>query len=553
MSAPAEVAPGQPSVGAAPAPRPPSVGIAPAPRQLAIWWPDWPVTAAVRALQLELHKPIAIHDGQRITAVSALARAEGVRRGQRRRTAQGFCPELDLVTVDEGRDVRLFEAEVGAIETVLAEVEILRPGLLLAPARGPSRFFGGERALAEALVGAVVERTGVDCQVGVADGSFAAILAVRSSLAVPEGSVREFLDPLGIGLLEHGQPLALAAGVSVSVDECREFIGLLSRLGLRTLRDFAELPQRDVASRFGAAAVVLHRLASGVDERPQDRRRPPEDLAVSVELDPPAERIDAAAFAARRLAEEFHAQLRSGSQTCARLRVEVQTVSGDELNRTWRHEGELDAAGITDRVRWQLEGWLSGRSGLGPSSALTRIRLLAEDIIPTGALQGELWSSTTVDDQRAHRVLTRAQHLLGPESVLTPVRQGGRGPLDQIRLVAWGDERVPLVAPDRPWPGRLPSPSPATVYEEPLRINVLDDARRTVSVTARGELTGDPAWLEMPPDAFQITAWAGPWPVAEKWWSADTRRVRFQLMRENAPPVLAVVERGVWHVEACYD
>mgnify|MGYP006200155687 CR=1 FL=1 len=39
------------------------------------------------------------------------------------------------------------------------------------------------------------------------------------------------------------------------------------------------------------------------------RRRPETDLEVGYELDPPAERVDAATFAGRRLAEELHALL----------------------------------------------------------------------------------------------------------------------------------------------------------------------------------------------------------------------------------------------------
>ena len=69
-------------------------------RTAVLWVPDWPVVAAMAAGQAEVHQSVAVHDGRRITAVSALARTQGVRRGMRRRQAQECCPELVLLTVD---------------------------------------------------------------------------------------------------------------------------------------------------------------------------------------------------------------------------------------------------------------------------------------------------------------------------------------------------------------------------------------------------------------------------------------------------------------------
>ena len=90
------------------------------------------------------------------------------------------------------------------------------------------------------------------------------------------------------------------------------------RLGLRSLGAFGALDADDVAARFGADAVLAHRLARGLDPRPPLRRRPPEELAVEIELDPPVDRVDAAAFAARGLAERLHAALAGPGLSCRR-------------------------------------------------------------------------------------------------------------------------------------------------------------------------------------------------------------------------------------------
>src|SRR5690554_5479312 len=101
-------------------------------RIAALWVPDWPVLAVMRDV-VDAYTPAAVHDGRRITAASAPARRQGVRRGMRRRHAQECCPELVLLSPDPGREVRFFEPVVMAAEAVVAGVEVMRPGLLVLP------------------------------------------------------------------------------------------------------------------------------------------------------------------------------------------------------------------------------------------------------------------------------------------------------------------------------------------------------------------------------------------------------------------------------------
>ncbi|MGV8964871.1 MAG: DNA polymerase Y family protein [Cellulomonas sp.] len=539
-------------------------------RTAVLWVPDWPVVAAMAAGQADVHQCVAVHDGRRITAVSALARTQGVRRGMRRRQAQECCPELVLLTVDEGRDARTFEQVAAAVESVVAGLEVARPGLLLLPADGASRFHGSEQALAEALVERVVEHTGHECQVGVADGGFSAILAARASGIVPPGGARQFLAPLALDQLVH------AAMGDRAVAEISGLVDLLHRLGLSTLGDLAALPAADVEARFGRLGGWAHRLARGEDVRPPVRRRLEPDIEVACELDPPAERIDAAAFAARRLAEQLQAMLLERSVSCGRLRITAWTESGDELVRTWRTDagglGGLSPARITDRVRWQLEGWLSGNALRGPGeagrgrsadsglstpapAALARLGIAAEEISPAGAEQGWLWGGASGGDLRAHRALLRVQGLLGGDGVLVATLQGGRDVRDQIHLSAWGDVQTPARAADRPWPGRLPEPAPATVLAEPVPVEVLDAAGALVRVDGRLTMSAPPAAVRWTGDApFEIVAWAGPWPLVERWWSeAPQRRVHLQVALADGRAFLLACTGGDWTCEAIYD
>lgn len=438
-------------------------------RVLALWLPDWPVTAAAIAAHVPAHRPAAVIGANRVLACSAVARAQGVRRGLRRREAQARCPDLAVLTPDPDRDARAFEPVVVAVEELAPGVEVVRPGLVALPAKGPVGYFGGELQAAERLVDHVAARTGAECQVGLADGLFAAVIAARRGVAVGHGDTPAFLARLEVEELDR-EP---------DVDRA-ELIDLLRRLGLRSLGAFGSLDAEDVASRFGADAVLAHRLARGLDPRPPVRRRPPEELTVEIELDPPVDRVDAAAFAARGLAERLHRTLAGHGLSCTRLGVGAHTVSGRTLHRIWRCAEPLTPSGTVDRVRWQLDAWLTAHARAAPSGegasdegaepggpgAVARLWLVPEETVTAGALQLGLWGEVGEADERAGRALVRVQALLGPDSVVTAVLVGGRDPAEQVRMVPWGDDRgdrepAPAAPAKAARARREPAPAPA--------------------------------------------------------------------------------------------
>src|SRR5581483_11466372 len=216
--------------------------------------------------------------------------------------------------------------------------------------------------------------------------------------------------------IPDGETAGFLAGLSIAALGRPPLVDLLRRLGIHTLGDFAALPGGDVLARFGFDAALAHRLAGGHDERPLAPRQPPPDLDVTERFDEPVERVDAAAFAARGLAERLHARLASHGLACTRLAIEARTANGEELHRTWRHDGLLSAGAIADRVRWQLDGWLTGtsrtgagsgrragpaaggwdgaggrRAGIAPTAGIAQLRLVPEGSIAHVGLQPGLW------------------------------------------------------------------------------------------------------------------------------------------------------------------
>ncbi len=504
-----------------------------------VWCPDWPVVAAEIIDGVPARAPVAVMHGNRVIATSPAARAEGVRRGLRKRDAQSRCPSLIVVDYDPARDARAFEPVVAAVEDVAAGVAVIRPGVCALAARGPSTYFGGEEVAAERIVEHIATECSVEAQIGVAEGTFAALLAARAGRHIPPGQTAAFLATVSIATLDRPA-----------------LTGLLERMGIRTLGDFAALSAADVAARFGLDGALAQRLAAGKDDRPLAVRMPPPDLDVEERLEEPIERVDVAAFAARVLAERLHERLSGYGLACTRLVISAITVDGRELHREWRHDGVLTAAGIADRTRWQLDGWLSRhkRTGEVAPGGIAVLRLSPQGVLAQIGMQPGLWGEAGEERDRAHRALHRVQGLLGPDAVLRPILGGGNDPAARVTLVPWGEEYVPAT-PDGPWPDRLPSPSPAAVLPVPLPVVVVDAEGRPVTVSPRLLLSAPPERLVIDGRAVEIVDWAGPWPVDEHWWDRRTARavLRFQALLADRRLVLLALSGGQWELVADYD
>ncbi|MEV0841083.1 DNA polymerase Y family protein [Actinocatenispora sera] len=508
-------------------------------RTLVLWCPDWPVAAAFTdhrdaGIELAEHRPVAVVDAGTVIACSQLARAEGVRRGQRRRDAQACCPELIVVPHDPVRDVRVFEPVADAVAELAAGVEVVRPGVAALAARGPAGYFGGEATAAERLVDHVATSCEVEAQVGIADGVFAATLAARAGVLVEPGDTPAFLAELDVRVLARP-----------------ELVGLLRRLGIRTLGAFAALPAGDVLARFGFDAAVAHRLATGREQRLLAPRSVPPELSVREEFDDPVARVDTAAFLARSLAERLHERLAAHGLGATRLTIIAGTGNGEQLERTWRHDGLLGPGELADRLRWQLEGWLTRADR--PTAGVTTLCLVPDGLVEHAGFQRRLWGEPGDEGADARRSITHVQGLLGPAGVLAAVLGGGRSPTELPRQVPFGDERVPALPP-APWPGRLPTPAPADVAAAGATVLAADGV--PVGVTGRHQITASPATVAVGTGApAAVLSWAGPWPAEERWWQPGEaqRLARIQVSLADGRALLLARSDGHWRVEASYD
>ena len=564
-------------------PQPTSPTGPPTSRLVAIWVPDWPVVALTlearqqrrhpRTRQSDLHlpnpatDPVAVVGARGVLAASAPARSAGITTGMRLRTARSICPGLTVLAPQEEREARTFETVMEALTSLLASPTVARPGLALSGARGPATWAGGEEPLASALVEAVAQEADVECQVGIADSLSGAVLAARQGLIVEPGRTPDFLAPWPLDSLLACLPLR-----RLRRDAC-PLLETFARLGLRTLADLAALPGKDVTARFGPLGERLHHLAAGTHHEAPAMTRPAQDITVTSTLDPPVERADTAAFTARHLAETLAARLLSEGLAVGRLAVEARCADGAELARTWMLETTPTTTELTDRVRWQLEGWLSGRSGRPPSSGLIHLSLTALELSPAAATQAGLWQAPGQQaEARARRAAERVESLIGAGTVQVPRIVPGRDPRSRVRMAPWGEEEYvdePGGDGSAPWSGALPEPSPSVVLPRPLPARLTDVHGRELGVDIHGQLDGVPGFLSIGDGVVDsgvdnavdgeartevVLLWAGPWPVDEGWWTPQgaSRRAYLQVVTDTGPPRL-LVRSGGWWLDAVYS
>ena len=524
-------------------------------RTLVVHCPHWPVSAAA----CEPAQAMVVVRANRVLAASAAARAAGIEPGLRRREAQRRCPSVTVVDHDPGRDARAFEPLAGALDAITPGVEVTQPGTLAFATRGPSRYFGGDDALAQKVAWMASGAVGpvAEVCVGIADGPLASLLAAEQAhlhgqlaLVVPPAAGPAFLAPFPVDVLGP-------------ILDRPDLVDVWRRLGLRTLGHLAALERSDLLARFGHHGVAAHRLASGLDLRPLDARRPAPDLTVSAELDPPADRIDRAAFTAKSLADRLHARLAADGLACTHVLVEAETEHGEHLARQWRHEGALTAGALANRVRWQLDGWLTGSATVRPTAGISRLSLVPLEVVVARGRQLGFWGGETLVDERIWRAVARIQGQLGADAVTVPEVRGGRGPGERVvRVSASGvdlTEARSSVLPQavaEPWPGQIPPPAPATVLADLEPVEVVDGRCRPVTVSGRADVSAAPAQLNRRGRAsVGVAAWAGPWPVDERWWdpARHRRRARFQIVTNDGTAHLVVLEAGRWWLEATYD
>jgi protein ImuB len=275
--------------------------------------------------ELEGRTLVLIGLGDRVLDASAQAATCGVVPGLTARLAQIRCPQAHLIEADVDKASQAFEALLGVLEQIGNKVEPHGWGAAYVDLDDLAR----NRADAVAIcskAGKTIRRelgTQLEPALGWNRSKFTAQSAARRTrpgrlLAIPTAQERTFLAPLYVGLLPLEQ----------------EPLRRLRFLGLRTLGQYATLPQGAVWQQFGRAGVLAQRCAQGRDDRPVISRRETPYLAARHEYEFPL--VDQARLknALRRLTSPLLTKLREDLRACSLVRLTMRFDNGHTSVRT---------------------------------------------------------------------------------------------------------------------------------------------------------------------------------------------------------------------------
>jgi protein ImuB len=332
--------------------------------------------------------------------VTASAEAAGVRPGMRLGEALGTCPGLALVEPDPAAAELAWEEILRSLEDAGFSVESAALGTAYFETRGVERLYGGiEPALRRAL-GAV--GTAWDARIGAASRRFAALAAASVAkpaqlLVVRDEEVGKFLAPLPLTLL----PLE------------RQRYEELEALGVRKLGQLAGLPGGAVAERLGPDGRRAWSLARGGTAARVRGRRPPVELAETLEFPDAVGNELTLRRALGALVETVVARPERRDRFVRKVALGARLVGGGSWRRTLTlREPCADA----DRIRVALAPRLAEL----PSPVLElRVELVA--LTEPAGRQLELLAAGAEDRSRLSEGLRQVRASTGPGSVCTVV------------------------------------------------------------------------------------------------------------------------------------
>jgi DNA polymerase-4 len=260
-----------------------------------------------------------------VLAATYEARRYGVHSAMPMMRALRLCPDLVVV---EPEFAGYAEASHGVMEVFRSITPLVEPLSLdeaFLDVSGAIRRLGSPRQIAELIRARVADEQRLPCSVGVAATKFLAKLASSRAkpdglLVVPRDAAVAFLHPMPVGALW---------GVGERTEE------VLGRLGLRTIGDIANTPERTLVKALGAAAGShLFALAWGRDERSVEPHEPDRSIGAEETF---SRDVDDPLVVVRellRLAGKTAARLRTSGQVGRTVSIKVRFADFTTITRS---------------------------------------------------------------------------------------------------------------------------------------------------------------------------------------------------------------------------
>src|SRR3954468_13988997 len=265
------------------------------------------------------------------------ARAYGVRSAMPTSRARRLCPQATFLAPRFEDYTRVSAGVMELFRSVTPVVEPLSLDEAFLDVSGAVRRLGPPAVIAQTLRDRVADEQGITCSVGVAPTKFVAKLASTSCKpdglrVVPRDRVVDFLHPLPVGALW---------GVGEKTEEA------LARLGLKTIGDIANTPERTLQRALGqAAGAHLSALAWGRDERSVVPHEPDKSIGAEETFSRDVDDPDVILRELLRLSTRTASRLRAAGHAGRTISIKVRFADFTTITRSRTLRETTDVAQV---------------------------------------------------------------------------------------------------------------------------------------------------------------------------------------------------------------
>jgi DNA polymerase-4 len=258
-----------------------------------------------------------------VTALSAEARAAGVRPGMALPRAERFCRDLVVLPPNEPLYIRASRAIFRVLADFSPLVEPSGYGHAYLDITGTGRLFGPPRDAAWKAQKEIRGRLRLEASLGIASNKLVSRIASEviqpaGLQDVPHGNEPSFLSPL---------PVRLLPGVGPKTEM------LLADLNLRVIHDIAAMRMEHLALAFGRLGFALHQHACGIDRTPVYPMRAVPAVEEGRVLPEDSNDCDLLRRVLREICEDAVRRLRENKQRAGRLELILRFADCREERR----------------------------------------------------------------------------------------------------------------------------------------------------------------------------------------------------------------------------
>lgn len=200
---------------------------------------------------------------------------------------------------------------------------------------------------------------------------------------------------------------------TLEIKEAEEILETLRLWGVRTFRDFAELPTTGIAERLGQTGIKLQQLASGKTERHLQLKQPAPIFDNRIELEYPISELEPLSFIFARLLNQLCASLLAYALATNELRVHLKLEDGTS------HERTLSLPTPLRDHKTFLKLLLLDTELNPPQQGVVAVAIACEPVKPR-VLQSGLFIPQAPEPAKLELTLARLAKLVGRKNVGSP-------------------------------------------------------------------------------------------------------------------------------------